>query len=1287
MKKTVSLILTIMLIFGFTGGPLNYVYATSGPTYVTGGTNMNTATLLTNQNSYLQLIPEQDWVDDGFGGLSEVWYNNNTYFKFTPTESGTYTLTISGSGDTNQFEFAVLNEEGNSISYVLIDYDTTRDVQITVQAGVLYYIYISISTKQTTSYDVEFDKPLQSSEGASEPSVLTIDPIDDITMNSLNGGLPSVTVRDDNGDEVTGKTKKYTCEELSDYGAYISGSDRYIELGSSTPNGTYTVTVSLADDSAEPITFDIIVKIIRPASIVLSPQNIELVKDGTENSFTVNFPAAAVYDNEGNQIPDVECGIIDGDFEALGPYVIEEDDEGAGEGAGFQLSKEIPLGTYRLIYGLHIESKMKLRSDSEEIPEITSDYEIIVRNPKLTYAASAGGNITGETSQTVTSGASGTTVTAVADDGFTFSQWSDGVTTASRTDTNVSADLSVTAEFETMLTVNIDESSVGDSLQEKVETILDGKSTASVAGLNITAGELTDDDVLWITNNLTELETLSITDNASFTDDTLPNGAFKDLVKLKSVAIDLDTTESLSFGNYAFHYCYSLEAVDIPQAVAFGVAAFQNNYKLTQVLLPKAKSFGGNSFNECKALTDISLPNTEAVGVASFVHCIRLKNVDLPKLEVVGKQMFTSCEELISVNLLNAKEFGDYIFWGCKKPIEMKLGNVPPAVIYDAAQSYSGTFGQYMYEGSSKVLIPEEALEAYKATDGWDEASFSWYGWPAETYSMQSSDDSLSDLKVDGMTIVNFTPEMTTYELGSTTKSSITISAVENDENATVTGDVGTLTMTTGSNTFSITVTAENGSTRVYTLTVTREVSSGSESGDDSSSGGSSSGGSRSKPKPQIDQASVAVIVNGKAQNAGKETTTTENGKTTVTVAVDNKAIESKIDEAIKTNKAETDNVIQVPVADTKSEAVKVELTGDIVKKLEENQFDVSVKRDNVEYVIPAEEFTISTVADHLGVAETDLADIKVDVKITKLDEKVIDKYNEVAKANGAELVFPPVSFEVVAKTTKVDGKTVEQEVSKFSNYVERVMEIPAGVDPNKVTTGIVFNPDGTYSHVPTTLYQKDGKWYASLNSLTNSNYSVVWNPITVKSVANHWAKDAANDMASRLVIMNPESFKPNKAITRADFAEYIVRALGLYREESTYENKFKDVSSTGERTLAILIANEYGIVSGYSDGTFRGENQITREEAMTMYQRAMKITKLIGMDESRYQNYIDYDQVGSWATAYVKEVLSAHVFNGTSDATISPKPNMTYAEAAQAIQNLLVESKLINNSTFPPRN
>ena len=65
----------------------------------------------------------------------------------------------------------------------------------------------------------------------------------------------------------------------------------------------------------------------------------------------------------------------------------------------------------------------------------------------LKYAAGEGGSVTGETEQVVQEGEDGSTVTAVADFGYKFVKWSDGVTTAERTDREVSEDITVTAEF------------------------------------------------------------------------------------------------------------------------------------------------------------------------------------------------------------------------------------------------------------------------------------------------------------------------------------------------------------------------------------------------------------------------------------------------------------------------------------------------------------------------------------------------------------------------------------------------------------------------------------------------------------------------------------------------------------------------------------------------------------------------------------------------------------------------------------------------------------------------
>ncbi len=65
----------------------------------------------------------------------------------------------------------------------------------------------------------------------------------------------------------------------------------------------------------------------------------------------------------------------------------------------------------------------------------------------LTYAAGANGSVFGDSPQTVDYGGSGTAITVKPDPHYHFVQWSDGSISNPRTDTNVTADINVTAVF------------------------------------------------------------------------------------------------------------------------------------------------------------------------------------------------------------------------------------------------------------------------------------------------------------------------------------------------------------------------------------------------------------------------------------------------------------------------------------------------------------------------------------------------------------------------------------------------------------------------------------------------------------------------------------------------------------------------------------------------------------------------------------------------------------------------------------------------------------------------
>ncbi len=66
----------------------------------------------------------------------------------------------------------------------------------------------------------------------------------------------------------------------------------------------------------------------------------------------------------------------------------------------------------------------------------------------ISYTASAGGRIDGAASQTIRGSETGTPVTAIPDTGYRFTSWSDGGTSASRSEMAVNANANLTANFE-----------------------------------------------------------------------------------------------------------------------------------------------------------------------------------------------------------------------------------------------------------------------------------------------------------------------------------------------------------------------------------------------------------------------------------------------------------------------------------------------------------------------------------------------------------------------------------------------------------------------------------------------------------------------------------------------------------------------------------------------------------------------------------------------------------------------------------------------------------------------
>lgn len=77
--------------------------------------------------------------------------------------------------------------------------------------------------------------------------------------------------------------------------------------------------------------------------------------------------------------------------------------------------------------------------------------------------------------------------------------------------------------------------------------------------------------------------------------------------------------------------------------------------------------------------------------------------------------------------------------------------------------------------------------------------------------------------------------------------------------------------------------------------------------------------------------------------------------------------------------------------------------------------------------------------------------------------------------------------------------------------------------------------------------------------------------------------------------------FRPNEAITRAELAAMLAK----FSETTVAANYFNDVSAKYWAANAIAICAKLGWITGYPDGTFRPDKNVTRAELMAMINRA----------------------------------------------------------------------------------
>ena len=313
-----------------------------------------------------------------------------------------------------------------------------------------------------------------------------------------------------------------------------------------------------------------------------------------------------------------------------------------------------------------------------------------------------------------------------------------------------------------------------------------------------------------------------------------------------------------------------------------------------------------------------------------------------------------------------------------------------------------------------------------------------------------------------------------------------------------------------------------------------------------------------------------------------------------------------------------------------------------------------------------------------------------------EVDDKVIDK-----KTSTTSIEYDPYALDVPEKEgflfagwynkatdKKIEGndtyKTNTTIVAKWietgdSDVVFDVEGEEAEVNGGDINNVIV--PEGavivTEEGLKLTLDDikpilEDGKkfvgWYLDPEFTMPADADAVY-PEDVKLYAKVIASDDILDKDNHYayIMGYPDgTVKAEKNISREEVATIFFRIMKDDIRESimTQENDFTDVMVGRWSNCAISTIADYGIITGYQDGTFKPAKNITRAEFVTM------AVRFVALDENATADFTDI--AGHWAEQNIKTAVAKGWINGYEDGTFKPDKAITRAEAITIVNKIL---------------
>lgn len=165
---------------------------------------------------------------------------------------------------------------------------------------------------------------------------------------------------------------------------------------------------------------------------------------------------------------------------------------------------------------------------------------------------------------------------------------------------------------------------------------------------------------------------------------------------------------------------------------------------------------------------------------------------------------------------------------------------------------------------------------------------------------------------------------------------------------------------------------------------------------------------------------------------------------------------------------------------------------------------------------------------------------------------------------------------------------------------------------------------------------------------------------------STHWANGTIQTaIASGLASGYPDgSFKPENNITRAEFFSLVNNA---YKYSILSNGTYTDVAANAWYTPVVSSARAAGYISGYPDGSIHPEMNISRQEVAQIISRIQSLNPA-----STTPAFTDSATISDWSKQAVASVFQAKIMSGYPDGSFKPQASITRAESLVAVNNSL---------------